>query len=372
MEQNTKKQAASSDPRQRLYEAGIKSLEKVQDKQINEAAQSGVPLESIFSKLSSKIRGVMPDNFQIEFGPQRNELGDLVKLLTVSQMLQAQQFKQGNTQRLDSAMGVGGQQAQITDNQTQQSFSKPGATNLMVTGGSISEKSGRSLTLGESPQSKSERKIRTDLKGKVLDRASKIDELLPLLEEYENTISTVPVGTGVSGRAMGIYKQLETKAQADPFAATIDAQLDARTPSIAKSFGDVANIALPERKQSKRFFPQIDDSDDVKAVKMVNAPAYALRRLLQDARSAGVEDDPLFTEKADALRSKVKNNIRKAAELGVSPTKLFNFVGPGLAKEIGVKRFNTIEEANKANLTEGDLVIVGNKFFENRSSDAAS
>lgn len=219
-----------------------------------------------------------------------------------------------------------------------------------------------SQTFGQAPQDEADMSVKTQLRKDVLGRMGKLQELLPLLDNFEAQLNSIPVGKGFQGKAQGMMAELKGMANTDPFAASTMSQLDALRPQIARSFGDVGNLSQTEQATAKKFMPTVSDSADTRTVKVLSGLLFLKRKLETSAKDAGLDNSPEYQEKFSSLNNRIKQSFTKALEMGVSGKRLKEFAGKDVLNSLGVKKFKNESSINKYLLSNGDIVEVGGRL----------
>jgi hypothetical protein len=221
-----------------------------------------------------------------------------------------------------------------------------------------------SAIYGQSPQAEADMSVKTQLRKDVLGRMGKLQELIPLLDNFEAQLDSIPVGKGVGGKFQGMAAEAKGMLNADPFAAASMSQLDALRPQIARAFGDVGNLSQTEQQTARKFMPDVSDSADTRAVKIVSGLTFLKRKLETSANDAGLRNSPEYQQKFSALDERIKSSLRRALESGVSGSRLKEFAGKDVIKALGIKSFKNESEFSKAGikLNNGDIVEVGGKL----------
>ena len=202
-----------------------------------------------------------------------------------------------------------------------------------------------SQTYGQSPEAEADMQVKTATRKDALGRMGKLQELLPLLDNFESQLDAIPVGSGVSGKFQGLSAVAQGAINKDPFAAATMSQLEALRPQIARAFGDVGNLSQTEQEAARKFMPELSDSQDTRKVKIVSGLLFLKRKLEQGARNAGVSDDPEYQQKFGLLNQRLRSSLRGALEAGASPKKLAKFAGADVLKSLGVKKYKTQKDA---------------------------
>lgn len=205
-----------------------------------------------------------------------------------------------------------------------------GANGMGVTGATLG-KDGVSLTIGQTPGAKSNQEVKTQIAKDAMGRVQKLQELIPVLDQFEGYMDAIPVTTGVEGRVQGLGKLASSPFQNDPFVATALTQINALRPQIARGFGDVGNLSQSEQQTAKQFVKQVSDSADTRALKGLGGLTFIKNKVSNAVSKAGMENDESYTNVLGELDKRISNQFSKAINLGVDGKRLVKFLnGSGL------------------------------------------
>lgn len=207
----------------------------------------------------------------------------------------------------------------------------------------------------ESPTAKGARMVDTQVKKDVMGRLAKLQELLPVLDQFDTALKSTPVGTGFQGKMAGIGTKIKGMSGVDPMSATIQANANSMLPQIARGFGDVGNLSEQEQRRAGQFVPQLTDPDDTRAVKALSGYLFIKNKITGSVKRAGLDKDPAYATSLSELNKRISNKFMEAINLGVSVDKLEKFSGTTLPK------YKTEKEAEKANPDSGSIIIVNGR-----------
>lgn len=205
---------------------------------------------------------------------------------------------------------------------------KGGQGGMGVTGATLG-KDGVSLTVGQLPEAKSKQEIKTQVAKDAMGRVQKLQELIPVLDQFDSYLSAVPVGVGLEGRMQGLGLAMSAPIQTNPFVATAMTQLDALRPQIARGFGDVGNLSQSEQQTAKKFIPQTSDNADTRILKGLGGLTFIRRKLTNASEKAGLNEDTDYQKVMGELDKRISNQFSRALELGVDGKKMSDFLGVG-------------------------------------------
>ncbi len=197
-----------------------------------------------------------------------------------------------------------------------------------VTGATLG-KEGFGLTIGQTPESKSKQEIKTTVAKDAMGRVQKLQELIPVLDQFDSYLSAVPVGVGLEGRLQGLGLAASAPLQTNPFVSTAMTQLDALRPQIARGFGDVGNLSQSEQQTAKKFIPQTADNADTRILKGLGGLTFIRRKLTNASEKAGLNEDEDYQKVMGELDKRISNQFSRALELGVDGKKMSEFLGVG-------------------------------------------
>lgn len=198
-------------------------------------------------------------------------------------------------------------------------------------------------------QAKQEEKnleVDTAIKKDSLTRFNKLDELIPLLDQFDQQLNSIPVDTGVKGKMQGIKLQVKGAIGKDPFAAANISQVDATRALAARAFGDVGNLSQPEQENAKKFFALATDPADTRVLKAIGGLSLLKKKFTQTAQKAGLSDSDLFKEKLSAIDERLQAKIAQAKELGIDSDRLAEFSGNPQKKQENVSLPEGITESD--------------------------
>ena len=328
-------------------------LEAVMEFKKQRDAQANADINAIPAAINSYQQGQ-----QLALQRQLAQLTNIKTQYDIQDLIEKQRARQATTGLLDKFMG-GGQTGDIG-----------------FTGASIDPSTGDvKYTLGETPQAKDRREVaqaetksnlevQTAIKKDALTRLSKLDELIPLMDQYDQQLESIPVGTGVKGKLDGVGKVVKGKTGADPFVAANLKQIDATRALAARAFGDVGNLSQPEQENAKGFFSQVTDSADTRALNALGGLSLLRKKVIQTGEKAGLSNDPKFVDRLAQIDKRIEIKRAQALELGVDETRLNKFMGEssGLSDESQkTNSFSSVAEAEKANLPKGTIIYIAGK-----------
>lgn len=207
----------------------------------------------------------------------------------------------------------------------------------------------------QSAQEKSDREIDTQVKKDALQRFSKLDELIPLLDQYDQQLSSIPVHKGVRGKAEGVGALVSGKIGSDPFVASNLKQIDATRALAARAFGDVGNLSKSEQENAKGFFSQVTDPADTRVINTLGGLTLLRRKVVQTAQKAGLDKSPEFVSRLKQIDDRIVAKKAQALDLGVDSKRLNKFIGEKANTE---NVFSSEDEARKAGLKDGTPVTI--------------
>lgn len=251
-------------------------------------------------------------------------------------------------------LGLG--QPQPTEQPTEQPTIQP---ELEVTEVSIGAGKPR-VTYGEPEAKKAERQITIAAKKDAIVRLGKLEELLPVIEHFDNLISTIPVGTGTSGLIGGYGKRFAGAIGADPFARTIRAELKGLRPQIVRGMGDVGNLNIVEQEAGEKLMPSEIDPDDTRVLKSIAFRNFLIEKIKNVIKKSGLENEPRYQNYINQMQQGIQRKIQEAITMGISQEKINQFIGRNIqqpqqqyirtgidnatGKRIGMLPDGTIEE----------------------------
>ena len=209
-------------------------------------------------------------------------------------------------------------------------------------------------------EEKGKAEIKKDVAKNAMERVQKLQELIPVLDQFEGYMEAIPVSTGVGGRMEGLGKIITSPLQTDPFVATALTQIDALRPQIARGFGDVGNLSKPEQETAKQFIKQTADSADTRALKGLGGLTFIRRKIQNAVLKAGLQDDTNYLNTLNELDKRISDQFAKALKLGVDGERLSKFLNgaqlttseipmtPKIASTILELNGNNKEKARKA------------------------
>lgn len=179
----------------------------------------------------------------------------------------------------------------------------------------------------QTPEQKDASAVDTTVKKDLLGRASKLQELLPVLDTYGQMLQSVPTGTGVKGKIKGQVSAIAGAIQQDPVASGIQSNIDATLPQIARGMSEVGNLSEYEQQRAKGFIPLVNDAEDTRAMKSLGGYLFIKNKLTQAGKRAGMLDDPSFSQPLSQLEDRINNTYKTALGLGIDAKKLDKFLG---------------------------------------------
>jgi ribosomal protein L12E/L44/L45/RPP1/RPP2 len=176
------------------------------------------------------------------------------------------------------------------------------------------------------PEEKAKLQVDTAIRKDALTRAGKLGELLPILDQFDSMLSSIPVSTGMKGKVEGVVKVFEGRSGRDPFAATNLSQIDALAPQIARGFGDVGNLSRTEQKTAKDFIPQVMDAADTRTMKALGGLMYLRVKSTNSFKKAGILDDKATKEYMAGIDERIGKKLKQAQEMGIDQTRMAAFM----------------------------------------------
>lgn len=151
-------------------------------------------------------------------------------------------------------------------------------------------------------------------------RATKLKELNTVIDFFDKKISELPVGSGMQGKLEGMKSDIKGKLGLDAKAAAYNADLQGMRSQIARGLGEVGNLSETEQAAAIKLLPVLSDNNETRQQKLTNFRDYIKTKL------GGLNTDQVGGDKKTV-------------------TDLPNI-------------FNTIQEAEKANLPDGTPITI--------------
>lgn len=212
----------------------------------------------------------------------------------------------------------------------------------------------------KSEEDKANREIDKEVKKDAMKRFSKLDELIPLLDQYDQQLESIPVDTGMKGKGQGIGALVKGKIGADPFVGANLKQIDATRALAARAFGDVGNLSAPEQENAKGFFSQVTDPADTRVLNTLGGLTLLKKKIIQTAQKAGLEKDTIFVERLKQIDDRITSKKALALDLGIDSKRLNKFLGEKVDGGNKSRSFSSEEEA-LASGVKGEVTIDGKK-----------
>jgi len=197
-----------------------------------------------------------------------------------------------------------------------------------ITGGTIDLKTGETkLSMGLTPGAKSKQEVKTQVAKDAMGRVQKLQELIPVLDQFQGYMKAIPTGTGIEGRFQGLSMAASSPLQTNPFVATAMTQLDALRPQIARGFGDVGNLSKPEQENAKKFIPQVADNAETRSLKGLGGLTFIRNKITNAMDKSGLADDPDYLGVLNELDKRISSQFADALKLGIDGKQLSTFLG---------------------------------------------
>jgi len=105
-------------------------------------------------------------------------------------------------------------------------------------------------------------------------RAGKLSEMYKLIDFFETKINEIPSGEGLMGRAKGLGLKVSGALQLNPKVTAYEASLSGLRSQIARGLGEVGNLAEQEQKFAMDLLPRITDNTETRQAKLKNFKDY--------------------------------------------------------------------------------------------------
>jgi len=200
-----------------------------------------------------------------------------------------------------------------------------------------------SPTTLQTPQEKQNQEVTTAVKKDAMTRLNKLKELIPVIDHFDNVMSSIETGIGLSGRFKGIGKGALAWTQIDPFVSTAFSEIKGLRPQIVRGLGDVGNLSETEQKAGEQLVPNPDDSTDTKLLKALGFYIFTKNKINNVVRNAGLEQESSFQDSLNYLNNQIKQKYNQLLQLGIDEKRIKQFLGEHkLELDTGKKNFSNL------------------------------
>jgi hypothetical protein len=159
----------------------------------------------------------------------------------------------------------------------------------------------------------------------AVSRINKAITLLPILNQAENLLDSIPSKTGFGGKLAGLGSYAQGALNIDPIAATVMSQSEAFKPLIARGLSEVGNLAQAEQASAKNLPAMITDAKDTRIMKALGARVFIRNKVIKDVELSGLKD-PKYTLLIQRLDKEIAEKRKLAIDAGISEERLNKFL----------------------------------------------